>query len=87
MIIIFILADILSRKITRPILKLNEDSNKIINFELDHKAKIYNNDEIGELAKNFNSMAVTLNEYMQDFGKSVEQNLNVNAELDCFGYG
>jgi len=48
---------ILSREILTPISKLNESTNIIIETKaLTARVGVYNNDEIGELAKNFNVM-------------------------------
>ena len=48
---------ILSREILTPISKLNESTNIIIKTKaLTARVGVYNNDEIGELAKNFNVM-------------------------------
>ncbi len=48
---------ILSREILTPISKLNESTNIIIETKsLTARVDVYNNDEIGELAKNFNVM-------------------------------
>jgi diguanylate cyclase (GGDEF)-like protein len=58
---------ILSRKILTPISELNNSTTKIINTRmLDTEVKVHNNDEIGELAKNFNIMISELSNYQKE---------------------
>ncbi|MBQ6435542.1 MAG: HAMP domain-containing protein, partial [Synergistaceae bacterium] len=49
-----------SKDLTNPIISLSHDVEEISGGNLDYRAKIYDNDEIGDLAKSFNAMAVSL---------------------------
>ena len=61
---------ILSREILTPISKLNESTNIIINTNsLTARVGVYNNDEIGELAKNFNVMLDKLDQSHDELNK------------------
>ncbi|WP_152182939.1 sensor domain-containing diguanylate cyclase [Sulfurimonas indica] len=61
---------ILSRKILIPVSELNKSTTKIINTKmLDTHVKVYNSDEIGELAKNFNMMMSELSNYQKELTK------------------
>jgi len=61
---------VLSRKILGPISELNKSTTKIINTKtLNTHVKVHNNDEIGELAKNFNIMISQLANYHEELGR------------------
>ncbi|QOP45636.1 sensor domain-containing diguanylate cyclase [Sulfurimonas paralvinellae] len=61
---------LLSRKILNPIAKLNKGTTKIIQTKTLHThVRVYNDDEIGELAKNFNIMINTLSEYHEELNR------------------
>jgi len=61
---------ILSRKILGPISELNESTTKIITTKtLNTHVKVHNNDEIGELAKNFNIMISELAKYQEELSR------------------
>ncbi|MCB1179601.1 MAG: SpoIIE family protein phosphatase [Leptospiraceae bacterium] len=61
-VIIFIFRKIIYHKIINPILVVSEGSNKISEGNLEFKIGIFQKDEIGELAKNFNKMSLNLKE-------------------------
>jgi len=61
----------LSKKITEPISRLREVTKKIREGNFDAKATIDENNEVGELAQDFNSMAERLRAYTQDLEKKV----------------
>ena len=73
---------IFSRKFTAPISALIDDVHKISDWELDHTAKVHDNDEIGDLAQSFNEMASSLKEYMHDFSQATFENYQISAELE-----
>lgn len=56
----------LTRIIIHPIKELEEAINRILNGDLNNRAKVYNDDEIGSLAKNFNRMADELQVKIND---------------------
>lgn len=61
---------ILSFQILKPISQLNKSTTNIIKTKaLNTQVEIYNNDEIGELAKNFNIMLKELSTYHEELSK------------------
>ncbi|UCC17929.1 MAG: HAMP domain-containing protein, partial [Dehalococcoidales bacterium] len=56
---------ILTRQITRPVKALITGARRIAKGELNYRVKTRSNDEIGELADSFNSMAATLEQAEQ----------------------
>ena len=71
-----------SRKLTTPIIELNRDVEKISGGNLDHMAEIYYNDEIGDLAKGFNEMAVSLKDYIKNLAAVTAEKERIGAELN-----
>jgi putative methionine-R-sulfoxide reductase with GAF domain len=61
-----ILAVILSREITRPVVQLTNTATEIATGKFDVLAEISSGDEIGTLAKTFNTMTARLNEAFED---------------------
>ena len=51
---------VLTRQITRPIRELKKGANRIARGTLSYRVKVKSQDEFGELAKSFNSMATSL---------------------------
>ncbi|MBR2207624.1 MAG: SpoIIE family protein phosphatase, partial [Synergistaceae bacterium] len=49
---------------------------------LDYRAKIHDNDEIGDLAKSFNDMAVSLKDYIRDLAAVTAEKERIGAELN-----
>ncbi len=61
---------ILSQKILVPISELNKSTANIIKTKsLNTHVEVYNNDEIGELAKNFNTMVAELAKYHEELSR------------------
>ncbi|MEA4815533.1 MAG: HAMP domain-containing sensor histidine kinase [Lachnospiraceae bacterium] len=58
-----ILVYISGKRITKPLLEMNEAAKVIANGNFDKRLEVKSNDEIGELAKSFNYMAESLDEY------------------------
>ena len=71
-----------SNKLTKPIMELSYDVKEISSGNLDYKAKIYDNDEIGDLAKNFNEMAVSLKDYIKNLAAVTAEKERIGAELN-----
>lgn len=71
-----------SKKITNPIVCLQEDVAKITDGNLDWQAKQYTNDEIGDLAQSFNSMTSSLKKYIEDLTSVTAEKERIGAELD-----
>ncbi len=62
MIIATIVTYILSKRLSRPILKLRDTANKISKGDFDAKTEVKTNDEIGQLSLAFDSMTKTIKE-------------------------
>ncbi|MFH1762209.1 MAG: HAMP domain-containing sensor histidine kinase [bacterium] len=58
--IILIVGLVMTRSITTPILKISKAASDIGNGKLETRVKINSSDELGNLAQNFNNMAVSL---------------------------
>ncbi len=82
MIISIFMSRTLAKQLTNPILELGEDARVISGGELDHRAKKYRNDEIGDLAESFNSMALNLKKYIQDLTTVTAEKERIGAELN-----
>ncbi len=72
----------LSRQFTEPLISLGKDVAVISKGNLDYSAKIYNNDEIGDLAAEFNNMASSLKKYIDDFTAITVEKERIGAELN-----
>ena len=85
LIIIFIVA-VASRKfakrLTNPIIALSNDVKEISQGNFDYRAKIHDNDEIGDLAKSFNYMAMSLKDYIRDLAAVTAEKERIGAELN-----
>ena len=71
-----------SDRLTKPILELEKDVAKISDGNLEYRAQIHDNDEIGDLAHRFNNMAVSLKEYILDFASVTADKERIAAELN-----
>ena len=71
-----------SSKLTKPIIALSNDVKEISGGNLDYRAKIYDNDEIGDLAKSFNDMAVSLKDYIKNLAAVTAEKERIGAELN-----
>ena len=80
--VIAVIVRFFAQKVTEPILALRQDIEKISRGNLDYRAEIRSDDEIGDLAQSFNDMAASLKEYMQDFGEIVAEQERIGTELD-----
>ena len=81
-VIVTIVSRKFSRKLTNPITALGSDVEKISGGNLDHRAEIYDNDEIGDLAKSFNNMAVSLKDYIKNLAAVTAEKERIGAELN-----
>ena len=71
-----ILAILISRKITKPILTLHEAASRIMKGNLEHKAGTEAKDEIGDLSRAFDSMTAELKksqEELENYSKGLEE--------------
>ena len=71
-----------SRTITRPLLRLKNDVQVISKGNLDRRAEVTTNDEIGDLATSFNNMAVSLDQYIKDLTNVTAEKERIGAELN-----
>ena len=80
--LVFFLVQIFANTITKPIKSLCNDVDEISNGNLDHKAIVFDNDEIGSLAEKFNSMALSLKDYIQNLTVVTAEKERIGAELN-----
>ncbi|MBR0233906.1 MAG: SpoIIE family protein phosphatase [Synergistaceae bacterium] len=71
-----------SKDLTNPIISLSHDVEEISGGNLDYRAKIYDNDEIGDLAKSFNAMAVSLKDYINNLASITAEKERISTELN-----
>ena len=71
-----------SKDLTNPIISLSHDVEEISGGNLDYRAKIYDNDEIGDLAKSFNDMAVSLKDYINNLAYITAEKERISTELN-----
>ena len=71
-----------SKKLTNPIVALGQDVKEISSGNFDYRAKIHDNDEIGDLAKSFNYMALSLKDYIRDLAVVTAEKERIGAELN-----
>ena len=71
-----------SAKLVEPILKLSDDVKEISDGNLEHRAEIRSNDEIGDLAKSFNDMAASLKNYIKNLADVTAEKERIGAELN-----
>jgi sigma-B regulation protein RsbU (phosphoserine phosphatase) len=82
MIAVIMLARQASRAITKPLLRLKSDVQVISKGDLQRRAQVITNDEIGDLATSFNNMAVSLDQYIKDLTSVTAEKERIGAELD-----
>ncbi len=70
-----------AKSLTDPLVALEKDAITISGGDLDHRAKIHHNDEIGDLAAQFNQMAVSLKKYIKDLTQITAEKERIGAEL------
>ncbi|MBQ7593134.1 MAG: SpoIIE family protein phosphatase [Synergistaceae bacterium] len=71
-----------STRLTNPIIELGHDVEKISGGNLDYRAEIRSDDEIGDLAQNFNNMAASLKEYVKNLAAVTAEKERIGAELN-----
>lgn len=83
-VVILLVSIILSLKITKPIVQLTESTREIANGKFKEKINIKSSDEIGELAKAFNSMA---DEIEQRINMLNVERVKLSSILESMGEG
>ncbi|MCR5201573.1 MAG: SpoIIE family protein phosphatase [Lachnospiraceae bacterium] len=81
-IIAFLVTKVFSKRITKSINSLHEEVKKISEGDFNVQAKVLGNDEIGDLAENFNYMTKAINEYMENLKKVTAEKERIGAELN-----
>lgn len=71
-----------SRQLTDPLIALGKDVETISGGNLDYRARIAANDEIGDLARCFNAMTENLKHYIADLTSVTAEKERIGAELD-----
>ena len=71
-----------SRRLTAPLTALGQDVQTISSGNLDYRAEIRSNDEIGDLAGSFNSMAASLKQHIENLTSVTAEKERIGAELD-----
>lgn len=71
-----------SRQLTAPLTALGQDVQAISSGDLDHRAEIRSNDEIGDLAVSFNNMAASLKQHIEHLTAVTAEKERIGAELD-----
>ena len=71
----------LAMKLTRPLKRLESDVKAISDGNLDRRTKVMTYDEIGRLAKAFNSMTSSLQHYITDLTEETAKRERLNSEL------
>ncbi len=83
LVIALIMAFFLAKAITRPIQVVTTGTKKISTGEYSHRLKIRSGDEIGTLAKNFNSMAQVIENTLDEVSGEREKLRNVFNRLNA----
>ena len=71
-----------SNNLTKPLLALGDDVKKISGGDLKYRAHILTNDEIGDLAGEFNMMTESLDKYVRDLTTMTAEKERIGAELN-----
>ncbi|MBQ7220290.1 MAG: SpoIIE family protein phosphatase [Synergistaceae bacterium] len=71
-----------SARLTSPIIALDHDVKEISSGNLDYRAEIRSNDEIGDLAQSFNDMAASLKDYIKNLAAVTAEKERIGAELN-----
>ncbi|MFA5082570.1 MAG: ATP-binding protein [Hydrogenophilaceae bacterium] len=79
---VFALGIPLSRRISRPIIAVSETARAIRDGDLDRRARVEGDDEIGELASTFNSMTARLRATVQELEAEVQERRRAQQALE-----
>ncbi len=80
--IVIILTRRFAVQLTMPLLSLRNDVGEIRGGNLEYRAEIHGNDEIGDLADSFNHMTLSLEQYISDLTLVTAEKERIGAELD-----
>lgn len=79
-IISLIVAYIISTSFTNPIKKMNEQARKIRNLDFSEICEVKSKDEIGELSKNINKMAFTIESNIKDLKTEIDDKARIDEK-------
>ncbi len=71
-----------ARKISGPIVRLKNDAAVISEGNLDYRVAVTGNDEVTDLASQFNSMTNSLKDYIENLNKVTAEKERIGAELN-----
>ena len=71
-----------SQTLTEPLISLSSDVRKISDGNLDYRATVHTNDEIGDLAVEFNDMAASLKDHIENLTRVTAEKERIGAELN-----
>ena len=71
-----------SEKLVAPIHRLGQDVEEISGGNLEHRAEVMSDDEIGDLAKSFNGMTESLRKYIANLADVTAEKERIGAELN-----
>ena len=71
-----------AKRMTEPTRELMSDVERMRDGDLDHRAQIHINDEVGELAQCFNEMADSMQHYIENVTAMTAEKEKVQTELD-----
>ena len=75
---------LLTRRMLKPVSALSEATRKIGEGNFDARAHVRGNDELAQLARDFNAMAGRLGEYRKSsLGELLQAHLSMQAAIDC----
>jgi signal transduction histidine kinase len=74
----------LRRAVVRPVVTVAEATGRLASGELSARVPVHRNDELGDLARGFNTMADSLEQNRAELERSNAELLRSNAELDQF---
>jgi len=89
LLVVSVLAYVLSRQITRPILALSEGTKAVGRGDLNYRLELKTGDEIEDLANTFNTMTSNLKTYMENLRETtaakerIESDLRIAAEIQA----
>ena len=79
---VYFISKVFADRVVQPLQILQEDVQMISEGNLEHRAKIIQDDEIGELANAFNNMSASLQEYIKNLSSVMAEKERIGAELN-----
>lgn len=79
---VYFISKVFADRVVQPLQILQKDVQMISKGNLEHRAKIIQDDEIGELANAFNNMSASLQEYIKNLSSVMAEKERIGAELN-----